>query len=205
MQFTPPPQGFNVRPRNENGASKSIAYLHLNVECAKEFTRNHARADVLFLLGGMVRSYLSAREGFKVRTGTSTYVQWYDASETHDGFYVRIALNTETTPRRVQSVVAGAIYYLAEYLGEDCIAYRLAFVQSQSDLIENTTLEGLTGPKAGDWAPFNPAFFRTYDKPRDDTANWAHVGGGHGFLGAQRGKDPARFLLDRAEIETLAR
>lgn len=40
---------------------------------------------------------------------------------------------------------------VARIFGQDCIAYRI-----ESDTL---TAEGLVGPAAGKWAPFNPALF----------------------------------------------
>lgn len=93
-----------------------------------------------------------------------TIVDVYDALQQHDLVFGRVVLresDTETTAVvRVDTTLLGvdvsprdAIYSLAQYLGQDCIAvwqYLPAPRRGEGRLI---------GPNAAKWGAFNPEFF----------------------------------------------
>lgn len=168
--------------REQNGASKSVYRLELNVGLVDNLAWGiHGGAVappacILATAGRYLRDYYLPflyKAHTCLRPGTSILAEL--VSGTEPTVYLQCDLNAGRALDEVSRAVSGMVEHLAGATGQEAIAWRLTAIQSQSDTQENETVEGLDGPKADAWRPFNPAFFVTRETPVEPGPHWAHV------------------------------
>lgn len=162
--------------REQNGASKSVYRLRLNIGLVGNPLDGLSDPVIFANIGRDLRTAFLPflyKAHADLRPETSILVMHCEGTE--PTIYVEFDVNAGRPLEETSRAVAGMVACMSSFYTQEAIAWTLSAIQSQSDTQQGETIQGIDGPLADAWRPFNPAYFVTLETPVDPSPLWAHV------------------------------